>query len=92
MVNRVVATKLTDEEHTQLLDACNKEGCTPSAFIKNALLDKITPKQESLLSDEVRKFVGVTRVPKSNEAIPEKKHMTLEEMLRKYKESKNQKA
>lgn len=82
MVNRVVATKLTDEEHTKLLDVCNKEGCTPSAFIKNALLEKITPKQEKsedLPSNEVRKFVGVRR---SGEAIQEKKPMTLEEMLR----------
>ena len=76
MVNRVVATKLTDEEHNKLLDACNKEGCTPSSFIKNALLEKIMPRQEKsedLSSDEVRKFIGITKVSKSNEAIQEKK-------------------
>ena len=41
MVYRVVATKLTEDEHTKLLDACNTEGCSPSSFIKNAIIEKI---------------------------------------------------
>jgi len=43
MVNRVVATKLTEEEHTQLLDVCNREGCTPSSLIHDAVLKRIEP-------------------------------------------------
>jgi|GEM_PF-4873996 len=41
MVYRVVSTKLTEEEHTKLLDICNKDGCTPSALIKDAIMKKI---------------------------------------------------
>jgi len=43
MVNKVVATKLTEEEHTKLLDACNREGCTPSFLIRDAVLKRIEP-------------------------------------------------
>ena len=46
MVNRVVSTKLTEEEHTMLLDACNKQGGTPSSFIRAALLNRLTPDAE----------------------------------------------
>jgi len=41
MVYRVVSTKLTEEEHTKLLDICNKQGCTPSALIKDSIMKKI---------------------------------------------------
>jgi len=43
MVNRVVATKLNEEEHTKLVDACSTEGCTPSSFIRDAILKRIEP-------------------------------------------------
>ncbi len=43
MVNRVVATKQNEEEHTKLLDACSTEGCTPSSFIRDAILKRIEP-------------------------------------------------
>jgi len=43
MVNRVVATKLNEEEHTKLLDACSIEGCTPSFLIRDAILKRIEP-------------------------------------------------
>jgi len=46
MVNRVVATKLTEEEHTKLLDACNTEGCTPSSLLRDAILKRIEPELE----------------------------------------------
>ena len=45
MVYRVVSTKLTEEEHTRLLDICNKQGCTPSALIKDAIIKKINEKE-----------------------------------------------
>jgi len=41
MVNRVVATKLSEEEHNKLLDVCNREGCTPSFLIKDAIMKRI---------------------------------------------------
>jgi len=41
MVNRVVATKLSEDEHTKLLDACSTEGCTPSSLIRDAILKRI---------------------------------------------------
>jgi len=47
MVYRVVATKLTEEEHSKLLDICNKEGCTPATFIKKTILEKIVPLEKS---------------------------------------------
>jgi hypothetical protein len=46
MVYRVVATKLTEEEHTKLLDACNKEGCTPSNLIKDAIMKRLNPEEK----------------------------------------------
>ena len=41
MVQRVVSTKLTEDEHNRLVDICNKEGCTPSALIRKAIKEKI---------------------------------------------------
>lgn len=92
MVNRVVATKLTDEEHTKLLDLCNKEGCTPSAFIKNALLEKIMPKQEKseefveeLQKKDKHTLGQMMRDLKiknnADEAIQVKKPMTFKDMM-----------
>jgi len=46
MVNKVVATKLTEDEHTKLLDACNTEGCSPSSLIRDAILKRIEPEPE----------------------------------------------
>ena len=46
MVNRVVATKLTEDEHTKLLDACNTEGCSPSSLIRDAILKRIESEPE----------------------------------------------
>jgi len=41
MSQRVVSTKLTEEEHMKLLDYCNTNGCTPSSLIKQAIMEKI---------------------------------------------------
>ena len=41
MVQRVVSTKLTEDEHNRLVDICNKEGCTPSALIRKVIKEKI---------------------------------------------------
>lgn len=37
MVYRVVSTKLTEEEHSKLLEICNQKGNSCSEFIKNAI-------------------------------------------------------
>ena len=37
MVYRVVSTKLTEEEHSKLLEICNKKGYSCSEFIKNSI-------------------------------------------------------
>ena len=43
---RVVSTKLTEEEHSKLLDVCSKKGCTPSALVKEAIMEKIQPHED----------------------------------------------
>ena len=58
MVNRVVATKLSEEEHTKLLDACNKEGCTPSALLKEAIMAKIGVQEKTEEKPKIR-YVGI---------------------------------
>jgi len=67
MVYRVVSTKLTEEEHDKLLNACNTRGCTPFALLKEAIMEKIEPKEQpqsreknkSQTDEEIRKFVGI---------------------------------
>lgn len=64
MSTRVVSTKLTEEEHTKLMDACNEKGCTPSNLIKEAVLEKIGLKEETkkeLGNSELRKFLGIRK-------------------------------
>lgn len=62
---RVVSTKLTEEEHARLLDACNSKGCTPSNLIKEAVLEKIGLKEEETKKDlstsELRKFLTIRK-------------------------------
>ena len=45
MVYRVVSTKLTEEEHLALLNACSVQGSTPSAFIKAAVMSMLRPRE-----------------------------------------------
>ena len=59
MVNRVVATKLTEEEHTRFLDVCNQEGCTPSALIKKAILREI---EEPTKEEEKKEEKDLTKL------------------------------
>ena len=61
MVNRI-ATKLTEEEHTQLFDLCNTQGCTPSAWLKEAIMERLktdSGTKKEFSDDKVRKFLGV---------------------------------
>ncbi len=64
MVNRVVATKLTEDEHTKLLDVCNTEGCTPSSLIHEAILKRIESESEKIdlgkiKVSELEKYLGI---------------------------------
>ncbi|MEX0639541.1 MAG: hypothetical protein WEB28_05505 [Nitrosopumilaceae archaeon] len=63
MVNRVVATKLSEEEHTQLLDLCNTQGCTPSALIKEAIMQRLNPSSDTKkeLSDNKPRYIGIIK-------------------------------
>lgn len=63
MSTRVVSTKLTEEEHARLLDACNGKGCAPSNFIKEAIMEKLQPKEpeKELETSELRKFLGIVK-------------------------------
>lgn len=51
MVYRVVSTKLTEEQHTVLLEECNKQGLTPSSLVRNAILDRLKAR-ENILQNE----------------------------------------
>jgi len=77
MVNRVVATKLTEDEHDRLLNICNREGCTPSSYIKEAVLGYveaaevaiadgthdscINQKKNDVPQSELAKFLGMKK-------------------------------
>ena len=67
MVNRVVATKLSEEEHSKLLDLCNTQGCTPSALLKEAIMERIKPAsgKKDMTMEDLKKFVGVVRKERS---------------------------
>ena len=62
-MQKVVSTKLTEDEHAKLLDVCNTQGCTPSSFIKQAILEKIDQKEETesneLSTEDLQKILGV---------------------------------
>ena len=66
MVYRVVSTKLTEEEHTKLLDVCNREGCSPSSLIKDAVLNKIEEKEKPVSKMSVSELL---REMKEKEAV-----------------------
>lgn len=69
MVYRVVSTKLSEEEHAQLIDFCNGKGCTPSAFLKesiNEMMNTEKPKEiksiENLKEESQRKELSLDEI------------------------------
>ena len=48
MTRRVVSAKLTEEEHTALLDKCRRRGSFPSAFVKNTILEALNIERPQL--------------------------------------------
>ena len=53
MINKTVATKLNDDEHSKLIAECNRLGVTPSALMKEYIMEKIEPKE--IISEDVPK-------------------------------------
>ena len=47
MVYRVVSTKLTEEEHTKLIDLCSRTGTTPSSLLRQAVMEKISSESQT---------------------------------------------
>jgi len=69
MVYRVVSTKLSEEQHSKLIDFCNGKGCTPSAFIKesiNEMMNTEKPKEiksiENLKEEPQRKELSLDEI------------------------------
>jgi predicted DNA-binding protein len=48
MIHRVESTKLTEEEHNRLLHVCNLDGCTPSSYIKEAILGFLKAEEDAI--------------------------------------------
>lgn len=68
MVNRTVATKLTEEEHEKFIDACNKKGCTPSVFLRESINERI--------NNEKRKEIESVKIKEESRS----KEMSLEDL------------
>lgn len=98
MVNRTVATKLNEDEHEKLIDACSKEGCTPSAFLRESINERINsekpkeePKSREMSIQELAERLGMNKVPKDKplKIEIEKAKPTLEETLDHMKNCRN---
>lgn len=63
MVYRVVSTKLSEEEHTKLLDECNKKGCSPSALLREMIMNSVQAEPakdpKDLSNSELAKLLGL---------------------------------
>ena len=83
MVYRVVSTKLTEEEHDRLLEICNRDGCTPSAIIKEAVISRIEAEEDAIRDGTHDSCINQNKTKSNQEREEqEKKPKTLEEMLR----------
>jgi hypothetical protein len=103
MVNRVVSTKLTEEEHSKLLEECAKRGCTPSLLMKEAIMMEIQESKDSekiihadnqgervkkdISGEELKKFLGLRKTPSDNHMLEKKP--TLEETIDHMKNCRN---
>ena len=86
MVNRVVSTKLTEEEHSKVLEICNDNGMTVSSMLKRALLDLLKKeiKQKKKLAYELEKITIPSVEKKSEirqETIPEQNTVVIQEKV-----------
>ncbi len=46
MVNRVVSTKMTEEEHGRIVQLCNDIGISVSAMVKQAIRDRMKKEEK----------------------------------------------
>ena len=98
MVYRVVSTKLNEDEHNKLLDACNRHGCTPSALVREAITEKIEneenpirkPSESENVDKDARKFLIKTsdNIVKESK-VETRRKPTLEETLDHMKNCRN---
>ncbi len=104
MVNRTVATKLNEDEHSKLIEFCNDKGCTPSAFLRESINEKINsekpkeielvetkeePKSREMSIKELAEKLGMNKAPKPLKIEIEKPKPTLEETLDHMKNCRN---
>jgi len=55
---RVISTKLTEEEHSKMLDMCKDAHCNLSAFLKQCIMELIGKEQ-----NKIEKPVEVSSTP-----------------------------
>jgi hypothetical protein len=55
---RVISTKLTEEEHSKMLDICKDAHCNLSAFLKQCIMELIGKEQ-----NKIEKPVEVSSTP-----------------------------
>jgi hypothetical protein len=79
---RVVSTKLTEEEHSRLLDVCNIIGCPSSVLIRDAILKIINVEQKTTEKEinPIRTFAKEFSI-KSQQTKKESINVELEKLL-----------
>ena len=57
MVNRVVSTKITEEEHGRIVEICNDIGITVSTMVKQAIRERVKKeeKERKRLESQMKK-------------------------------------
>ena len=96
MVNRVIGTKLSEEQHTKFMDLCNTKGCTSSELLREFINEKIESQEstekikpsESKADVDPRRILGIRTSAKAPEVETRRKH-TLEETLDHIKNCRN---
>ena len=96
MVNRVIGTKLPEEQHTKFMDLCNTKGCTSSELLREFINEKIESQEstekikpsESKSDVDLKRILGIRTSAKAPEVETRRKH-TLEETLDHMKNCRN---
>ena len=55
---RVISTKLTEEEHSKIVDMCKDSHCNLSTFLKQCIMELIKKEQ-----NKIEKLVEVSSIP-----------------------------
>ena len=59
MVNRVVSTKLTEDEHEKLVGECNRRGCSQTELLRESIKEIIKPEENEFSIEELKKALGI---------------------------------